>query len=427
MNTSRMISVALLALVLTTSLQAQIINGRFVTSFYTWEKFDTVGSSKTNLRAFQAAQVSVAQGDLSFHTYVLGAMNGVNSLGDLGFVRVYTMYARWANIGRAVDVNVGRQAVYAGAGSGTIDGILARARIYKDQFTVVGYWGSSVRPEYTGVQKNWHDNSMFGGQIVTTALQGGRLGVSYMNRRAERDPYWTTRARDTSFAAVPYYVAPNSEAEQLISGDASYTLTKMFMVYGRYDYDLYSVQTSRGQVGGRVSLTQALSLTADYTYRKPRILYNSIFSAFIANAVSEIEAGVEYSFAPLVRGFARFGNVTYTDETSQRWTVGVNTGYGSLSYSGSNGYAGELTSVNLQAAYPVLNNKLVPNAGVSYASYRLSVDDSRQNALSVVFGAIVRPVQSFSFDVQGQWLANRVYKQDMRLQAKLSYWFSERL
>ena len=64
---------------------------------------------------------------------------------------------------------------------------------------------------------------------------------------------------------------------------------------------------------------------------------------------------------------------------------------------------------------------------MTYTSYRLSADDPKDNALAVLLGATVRPVRNFTFDVQGQWMKNRLYDRDMRLQVKLMYWFAERV
>jgi hypothetical protein len=353
-------------------------------------------------------------------------MNAASSFGESGFLRVYNLYFRWANIGKILDINAGRQAVYAGVGNGTIDGLSIRTRLFKEKVAVVGYWGSTVRPEYTGVRENWHDNQNFGFQVVTTALENLRFGASYMNRLEQRDPYWTMRARDTTFVPVPYFIQYENRAEQYISADASYLFSNRSTLYGRFDYDLDMVRPSRGQASARVPVTDELTLTGDFIYRQPRISYNSIFTAFVSSATSEVEGGAEYAFMPLFRAFARFGNVTYSGETSQRWTLGVNAGYGTFSYTGSNGYAGELQSFNLYASYPMLNNLLVPNAGVSYGSYRLSAEDARQDAFSLLLGAILRPSAAFSCDLQGQWLTNKIYSHDVRLQAKLSYWFSHR-
>lgn len=409
------------------SASAQLVSGRFTTSFYTFQRFDTVGSSRTYLRAYESAQLSMAQNDFSVHAYLQGAVNGTSQFGDDGNVRFYNLYFRWANIARALDLSLGRQAVYAGVGNGTIDGLTARARILDDRITVTGYGGSTVNDAYTGVRKDWHDNLNLGGQVITTLIPGARIGLSYMNKREEADPYWTLRSRDTTFTPVPYYIANESVARQLGSADASWWYGDVLSVYGRYDYDFNYMETSRGQGSVRVNVTPVLALTGDYTYRKPQISFNSIFSAFTMNATTQVEGGVEYGFTPLLRAFGKLGVVSYTDTTSMTWSVGLNSGYGSVSYSGSNGFAGALQSFSVMGTYPFFGTVLVPSLGLSYTSYRLTADDPRDNALAVLLGATVRPVRNFSFDVQGQWMNNRLYARDMRLQVKLMYWFAERV
>ncbi len=427
MNGIRLLRLIVLVVFGVTMTAAQLVTGRLATSFYAWERFDTVGTSQQSVRAFQAVQLSIAQGDLSLHTSLMGATNVVGAFGDAGRVRLYNLYISWLNIGKTVDLHLGRQMVFAGVGNGTIDGIMAQAYFLNRGIKVTGFGGATVSPEFTDVRKNMHDNYHFGGQVVTTMIPNARVGISYENRREERDPYWTLRARDTSFSPVPYQVMTDAEAEELGSADASYTLRDRLSVYGRYDYDFKNVRTSRAQGGVRVNVTSAVALTGDYIHRIPRISFNSIFSAFVTNAVDEVEGGVEYGFTPMLRAFGRVAGVSYTDEKSTRWTVGVNSAYGSASYSGSDGYAGELQSFSVQGTYPLFGRMVVPMAGFSYSSYRLSKESDRNSAVGLLLGAIVRPMPAFSFDVQGQWLNNKMMQRDMRLQVKLMYWFAERL
>jgi hypothetical protein len=406
---------------------AQLVNGRFVTSFYTWKKFDTVGVSNTYLRAFQTIQLSIAQGDVSLHTYLQGATNATNSFGDIGRFRFYNLFLKWANIGNVGDLSLGRQAVYAGVGNGTIDGVVAKVRLGQDKVTLTGYGGATVRSDFTKIQKNFHDNYNVGGQLVATPVSDVRIGLSFMSRKEEREPYWTLRARDTTFTPVAYYIANESPAEEYGSVDVYFSSPRAFSMYGRYDYDFYLKKTSRGQGGARLFLSDALDLTMDFIHREPRIAFNSIFSAFTSNAVDEFEAGLEYGFTPLLRAFGKLAFVSFVDEETHRWTLGLNAGYGSVSYSGSDGYPGHLQSFNIQGAYPLFDKLIIPSLGVSYASYRLSTDNSLDDAWTVVLGSTVRPSKSFSFDVQGQLLANKIVKHDTRLFAKLNYWFAERL
>jgi hypothetical protein len=427
MNGLRLLSLLVLIAIGVTMTAAQLVTGRLATSFYAWERFDSVGTSQQTIRAFQAVQLSIAQGDVSLHTSLMGTTNVTGEFGDAGRVRLYNLYLSWLNIGKSVDLHLGRQYVYAGVGNGSIDGILAQAHFLQRRITVTGFGGATVSPEFTDVRKNMHDNYHFGGQVVTSLISNARIGISYANRREERDPYWALRARDTSFTPVPYQVMSDAEAEELGSADASYTLQDRLTVYGRYDYDFKNERTSRAQGSVRVNVTNALALTGDYMHRLPRISFNSIFSAFVTNAVDEVEGGVEYGFTPMLRAFGRVAGVSYSDEKSTRWTLGVNSAYGSASYSGSDGYAGELQAFSVQGTYPFFGKLLVPMAGFSYSSYRLSKESEQNSAIGVMVGAIVRPARAFSFDVQGQWLNNRLMQRDMRLQVKLNYWFAERL
>ena len=431
--TRRAFTPLLLLLVLAASpAPAQLVNGRFTTSFYTFQRFDTVGSSRTYLRAFQSVQLAMTQQDFSFHAYLMGAMNGTSQFGDNGNVRFYNLYVRWANIGRMLDVDFGRQAVYAGVGNGTIDGLSARARFMGNAVTVSGYGGSTVRDEFTGVQKNWHDNLSLGAQVVTTLVPDARIGLSYMYRTIERQSYVAPREVGLgdslrTLLTVPWLIANPSTAEERGSADAYWSYGRLLSVYGRYDYDFDYRETARGTGSVRVNVTDRLALTGDYTYRKPEISFNSIFSVFTQSATKLAEGGVEYSVTPLLRAYGRLGVVSYTDTTSTTWSLGLNSGYGTVNYSGSTGYAGHLASFSAQGMYPICNGMLVPSLGVSWATYRLSTDDPNDQVLAVLLGAAVRPFRNFSFDVQGQWMTNRLYSRDARLQVRLMYWFAERV
>jgi hypothetical protein len=427
MNAIRLISLLTLIVMSVATTAAQLVTGRLATSLYAWERYDTVGTSQQTMRAFQAVQLSIAQGDVALNTSLMGTTNVLGDFGDAGHVRLYNLYLSWRNIGKTVDLFCGRQFVYAGVGNGSIDGIMAQASFLNRAIRVTGFGGATVAPDYAGVRTNMHDNYHFGGQIITTLVPDARIGLSYANRREERDPYWALRTRDTSFAPVSYYVVNEPEAEALGSADASYTLRDLLTVYGRYDYDFNNDRTSRAQGSVRVNVTPSFAVTGDYIHRVPRISYNSIFSAFVTNAIDEIEGGVEYGFTPMLRAFARVAGVSYTDEQSTRWTVGVNSGYGSVSYAGSDGYAGELQSFSVQGSYPFFGRMVIPMAGFSYASYRLSSESERNSTTGVMLGAIVRPTTAVSVDVQGQMLNNRLMQHDMRLQVKLMYWFAQRL
>jgi hypothetical protein len=174
-------------------------------------------------------------------------------------------------------------------------------------------------------------------------------------------------------------------------------------------------------------MSDKLRISGDFIHRAPRILYNSFFTVFNASNVDELEAGVDYMILPSVRGFIRGAYVEYIDDRSFRYTIGLAHKYVGLTYRGGTGYAGELASASLQATYPFFDYLFMPTVGVSYVSYKLSDADERDDAFSGILGATVRPLQTLSLDLQGQWLTNRLYARDVRIFAKLNFWFTERL
>jgi hypothetical protein len=427
MNTIARVFLVLLAATFSSTALSQLVSGRLAASFLSWEHFDSVGDSKQNVRAFQTVHLSVAQEEFSLHTSLLGTANIAGSFGDRGRVRVYSLFMRASRLGGILDVNLGRQGVYAGAGIGTIDGLLTRAVLFGDRLTLNGFAGAAVSPDFGGIRKNIHGNLHYGGQLLMRVTPDLRVGASYSRRDEERDPYIALRGYDTTFTPVPTLIETVTASEEIVSGDVLYLRGERLSVHGRYDHDLLQSRPSRVQASVRAHVSGPVSATVDFLYRTPRVAYNSIFSAFVAHPVREIEGGLEYRFAPLANLFARVARVMAFDEPSHRWTVGLNSGMGTISYAGSDGYAGQLQSFSVQGSYPLLERALVPSAGVALSSYRFEPRGDRQTAMSFLLGALYRPVPSFAVDLQGQLLTNPVYKNDLRLQARMTYWFAEKL
>ncbi len=93
------------------------------------------------------------------------------------------------------------------------------------------------------------NNFVVGGQFVVAAVPDMRASLSYMNRRRERESYWTTRP-DPTPEALPMLIAPPPQEEEYAGTDVSYKF-KEARFYGRYDYDLNLKKTQRGQAGVR--------------------------------------------------------------------------------------------------------------------------------------------------------------------------------
>ncbi|MCK5455811.1 MAG: hypothetical protein KAI45_01715, partial [Melioribacteraceae bacterium] len=141
----------------------------------------------------------------------------------------------------------------------------------------------------------------------------------------------------------------------------------------------------------------------------------------------EIEGGVDYKINPSFTVTGKVANVTYKDDNAQRFTIALNSTLGSISYRKTFGYAGELDAISLYTARTFLNGLLTPSIGLGYTTYKLSAEAEKNNIISLLAGFNVRPFKVLSFDLQGQFFNNKIYKNDYRLLFKLNYWFNVNL
>ncbi|HWP83180.1 MAG TPA: hypothetical protein VNN76_11060 [Bacteroidota bacterium] len=424
--------IALLGLVLLPStVIAQVIQARFVTSGYAWERQDTIGRASQNFYAHQSLQFSLAKDQFSFHAYGQGFQNfGSRDYTDPSY-RLYSVSFKASSLFEMVDLAIGRQTIFAGVGVGTIDGGMAGLRLWDSRIRFVGYYGILPPPQYKfEVTKDRENNRMMGGQLILSPIDEVRFSGSYMQRKIQPQSYTAIR-RDSLFQPFPIEIRPNATAEEYLSGDLEFDDGELISATLRYDYDLLWEKTSRIQAFVRGNVYDRISVTGEYFYREPRLSYNSIFSVFTYNTINEYEAGVEYAFvktSTLVRQvFGKFGYVSYGDENSNRITVGVSGSYGSLSFSHNIGYAGKLSGAFLSAGYPMFEGLVTPTVLFSFAQYKLSDQAPSTSALSGAIGAVCRPWSTLAVDAQVQWIRNTIYASDTRLFIRASYSVFENL
>ncbi len=427
---------AALLLLCAASMSGQTVNGRLITSLYTWERHDTVGVSAKYMRAYQIVQLDVSKANVVLHTYLQGTTDFSNPLGNDPRIRVYNLFVDVKDIGSMADVKLGRQPVFARAGVSAIDGLCLKARPFGSDYSFTLYGGGLVPPDESGkFISNLKDNYLLGAQFVMSAIPNTRVGLQYLNRHIKPEAFTVIR-RDT--LAPPNDIKTisidnASPANQYASVDVSYDSRSLFTMYGRLDFDISAAVVSRGEISCRYNVTGELGVTAEYVHREPRVPYNSIFSVFEHSGTNEFGVGADYFFSKLLSVYARYSYLSLEDTGSQQITVGLNAGYGSLVYAHNFGYSGDLDGIYAQIMYPFMNRKLMVSGGISYSSYRLSgytlpgSQSDRESALTGLIGVTVRPVNVISFDVQGQLVTNRIYKMDYRLFVKVNYWFFQNL
>lgn len=405
---------------------AQLMTGRLSTSMYGFEGRDSAQASVMMLRAYENVYFNAATEDYTFNMNAMVSNDFGTAIETDPELRVNSFLLKMKNIGGAADITAGRQFVYAGVGSGLIDGLSGTARFMDRTLSVTGYGGSNVI-QSREIRKNYiGTNGLFGGQITYAPMEEAVVGVSYMNKRWQRKPYTALRM-DSLFN--PYAVVINSRPneEELASVDVEYQHENSLTLQAKSEFDFHSDEISKIQTFARYGVMKELNVTGEYIYRQPRVAYNSIFSVFNINSTQEIEGGLEYRPEASTFVYARFANVAYSDTSSQRLVVGGTYNVVSASYTQNFGYAGELNGISVQAVYPMMDRVLTPMIAFGYASYKHDKADASSTVINGTAGLVYRPKQSLSTDLQMQWMSNPQYKSDVRIFLKVNYWFSEQM
>ncbi len=411
---------------LSASVSAQLMTGRLTTSFYGFEGRDSVLAKELYLRAYENVYFNAAYEDYSFTMNAMVSNDFGSTIETDPELRVNSFLMKVKNIGGHADISAGRQFVFAGVGSGLIDGISGSAKFLDNTLALTGYGGNNVT-QSRDIRKQYIGNKgLFGGQITYAPIEDGVVGVSYMNKRWQRKPYTALRM-DSLFN--PYSIVINSRPneEERASIDIEYQHDQLYSIQAKTDYDILTEEISKVQAFTRIGIMKELNVTAEYIFRKPRLAYNSIFSVFNINSTKEIEGGLEYRPMSKTFLFARFANVNYVDESSQRVVVGGTYDFISATYTQNFGYAGELNGVSVQASYPMMDRTFTPMGAVGYATYKHAATDPSNEVFNGTLGVIYRPIQTLSTDLQMQWMSNPQYKSDMRIFLKINYWFNEKL
>lgn len=404
----------------------QNINGRLSSSVYLFERFDSADASKTYARAYQLLNLNINKDNVSLRSYMNLETNLTKQQHvDHPRLRFYNLYLEVRNLLDLATIKLGRQPQFNSIVGGVYDGI--NLDLKKNYYKLTAFYGLNV-PAYQKLEfaDNWNDDYVLGASFATTVLQDFRFAVNYVNKNFKALEYEASRL-DEDLNPIQVLIRNESHQYEFVSGEASYYLKDKFSIDTRYDYDLNYEKTSKFEISGRYEQIKNLGINVYYNYREPKVRYNSIFSVFDFGNSQEVELGGDYKINNHYTVIAKFGNVKYETENSQRITGGLNTSWGNFTYRKTLGYAGELDAVSLYTAHSFIEGLITPSIGVSYTTYKLSEDDQKNNLTTVLAGINYRPYRTLSFDVQGQYMNNKIYKDDYRFFFKINYWFNTNL
>lgn len=401
---------------------AQTFSGRVTSAFYAFERSDTANVTSRHARGYQVFQFDYGNENIAFRTFGQFDNDFSTRLAGDGKVRMYNFHLALKNIAQRVELKLGRQPVFAGAGIGTIDG--AQVKVRAARWLHLKAFGGGLLPADQRFQiiDELKKNYMAGGQAVLSPNADWNIGLSYFNKHQRRAGYNALRA-DSIGNVFSLFVEPSDRAYEFTSLDASWNVRRTSF-YGRGDYDMIGDQLSRAEFSIRSEVSSNLVFNGSYTFRSPRLPWNSIFSAFDIENNHEVEGGFYFRHKPTLRFYGNAAAIFYSDDESFRFTVGSECNFGSLSFVNRSGYAGNLNGINASLYYPLNNGKFMPNAQLSWASYKLEAKaGSRESLFSGAAGLLLRPWNVLTIDSQLQYLHNRFYANDARFLVRLQYWF----
>lgn len=416
----KLILVFLLAI--NTIVFAQNINGRFSSSVYTFERYDSLNSSENYVRAYEMLNLNLNYDKFSIRSFLnFGTDLTKEQISDPR-LRFYNLYLEARDLLNIATVKIGRQPIINNVVGGLFDGgsIILKHTDYK----LNAFYGGNV-PAYQKLEitNDFKNNFILGGKFTTTVIPNSQLSIGYVNKNFKPENYFANRL-DPNLNLIEVEIENKSNQYQFVTGELNYTMPEIVQTFFRYDYDVNFKQTSRFEFDARTEAVKNLGLNVYYNFREPKIRYNSIFSVFDYGNTHEIEVGADYKINQMITLIGKFGNVQYKDENSQRVAIGLSTSYGSVNYRKTFGYAGELDAISLYSGYTLFDGLLTPSVGLSYTNYKLSPEAESNSVTSLLVGTNIRPFRVLSFDLQGQYMDNKIYKNDLRLFFKLNYWFN---
>lgn len=416
----KLILVFLLAI--NTIVFAQNINGRFSSSVYTFERYDSLNSSENYVRAYEMLNLNLNYDKFSIRSFLNFETDLTKEQISDPRLRFYNLYLEARDLLNIATVKIGRQPIINNVVGGLFDGgsIILKHTDYK----LSAFYGGNV-PAYQKLEitNDFKNNFILGGKFTTTVIPNSQLSIGYVNKNFKPENYFANRL-DPNLNLIEVEIENKSNQYQFVTGELNYTMPEIVQTFFRYDYDINFKQTSRFEFDARTEAVKNLGLNVYYNFREPKIRYNSIFSVFDYGNTHEIEVGADYKINQMITLIGKFGNVQYKDENSQRVAIGLSTSYGSVNYRKTFGYAGELDAISLYSGYTLFDGLLTPSVGLSYTNYKLSPEAESNSVTSLLVGTNIRPFRVLSFDLQGQYMDNKIYKNDLRLFFKLNYWFN---
>ena len=409
---------------------AQTMNLRLSTYFYSWERADSTNPDfeTSHLKGYQNMLLGVTDKSKkwSFNTSLLAQEDIVNESGDGFDYSFYNLYIKGSNLWNALDVIIGRQYVFAGVGNGSVDGLNLRYKAGMKKQYQLSVFGGALTPGNYDFQSysDFGNNFIFGSTFNYYGDQGLTASLSYYLKRKKYDPYYAPRI-DSSFLTTQELIVTDSRDQQLTGFNISYTGKQNYTLFGKAYYDIYLKKFYQAEFNFSYPIKN-FRISADYMYRGAQLTYNTTFWTMAQfwplSHYQRVEGSMDYTLKNGINLFASLADILYIDDNSLEYQLGFKNSWYGLYYIGYSGYAGESNGAVGYIYKELVRSKLSGNLTLNYSNYSLgNYSSARQDQFSGMLGLTYRPSPQFSIDAQGQLLTNMIYKTDTRFMLGATY------
>jgi hypothetical protein len=422
MNKRQVILTTVLVVACVSLAEATTLSGRVGLSTYLWryrevDSTDTRHLQNTGTMSLRLGQI--AGQDIEILTSLRGRFDVRNTGDNVSDYHVYDLQMRWKNIARAVDLTGGRHRVYWPNGTVSIDG--GSATVHPGYGIEAGGYIGVIAPVDGRFRMTEYDKGhAFGAQIGYHSNLAGNLAVSFAQKNAART-YGTQTV--------------NNLASRTVGLDWKRTVQGFGGLYGQIIYQLPTQRIGRVHLSARWRADDALSVNAQFRYRRPDLAYNSIFWVFGDSRYYEGRLQISYRLNPAWSVNAGGVYVDLVGGNSERFELGVSHRYFSLTVNGKTGGSGKTIGVRGEALYPV-NNRWTLRGGVHISSYELIEDAPESNLeASSWAGCTWHVLPQSTVDAEIQYVSQDIKAvtnygdggSDIRFMLRLSWWFFNRL
>jgi hypothetical protein len=373
------------------------LRGTFGSEIYAWKE-----NSLHHFRPYETLQANLlawrAQGkSLQLHTNVRYMTDWKDKTAVDPQANLYDGYVQLTGIPKGSTVTVGRQFVYASAGSVLLDGMHLR---YQSKlrlgFDLFG--GSQVSSSRPSKIQSLSDFGVLGGGISYSTPKAIRLGLAWQRRQADGQ---------TSYHRLSLY------------GENT---TRQTSFYGRAAFNVADKRLAEILLRGTYS-PQHWYLAGEFSSREPSVSSNSIFSIIDFRSYRQIRLEIRRAVWKSVSLTTQMFRTFFQGDDAWRTGIGFGSPNYSLLWTHQNGYSGDNDAVSGYFNFRI-NPVWTLYAAANISRYRVqTLQPDRNEAYTAMAGVSLRPVRDFEVRVESQYLRNAVEKDDLRLRVRLTKGF----